>query len=82
MFFISPYSLIGKTTMSSKCKNGACGRMARETRATPAMATLPIGDGRLNPYPFGDAGSSPATATTTFIIFIILSIFLSVRIGG
>ena len=42
--------------------------MARETRATPAMATLPIGDGRLNPYPFGDAGSSPATATKYFSI--------------
>ena len=50
--------------------------MALETRATPAMATLPIGDGRLNPYPLVDAGSIPATATTTFNTFIILSIFL------
>ena len=49
--------------------------MTRETRATPAMATLPIGDGRLNPYPLVDAGSIPATATTTFNTFIILSIF-------
>lgn len=34
-----------------------------ETIATPAMVTLPIGDGRFNPYPFEDAGSIPATAT-------------------
>lgn len=58
-----PYSLIGKTVTSFTCKNRACGGMAKETLATPAMATLPIGDGRFNPYPFEDAGSSPATAT-------------------
>ena len=56
-----PYSLIDKTTASFKWKNRACGRMAMENIATPAMATLPIGDGRFNPYPFGDAGLSPAT---------------------
>ena len=65
--FISSYSLIGKIATSFKCKNRACGSMARETLATPAMATLPIGDGRFNPYPFEDAGSSPATATNRII---------------
>ena len=60
--------------------------MAREILATPAMVTLPIGDGRFNPYPFEDAGSSPAAAT---ILNKLLCTFLvinfahrSVKIGA